>query len=112
MHSPRIVAALALVLLAARAATADPQAATPALPAARPRPAAPHAPTPPPPPAAAASGADGVPISGPARPTAPEVVSRDGDGRATCRANRLSRPLRIDGQLDENVYRTVPSIGG
>ena len=36
---------------------------------------------------------------------APDVVTRDADGRATIRAVRVSQPLRIDGALDEALYR-------
>ena len=46
----------------------------------------------------------------PAEPIAPEVVNRDADGRATLRAVRVSEPLRIDGALDESLYRDVRSI--
>ena len=35
---------------------------------------------------------------------------RPGDGRATIRAVRVDAPLRIDGRLDEAVYRSVPAI--
>jgi uncharacterized protein DUF5916/cellulose/xylan binding protein with CBM9 domain len=61
-----------------------------------------------------------VPAAGPSRvslyadappePVAPEVVTRDPDGRATVRAVRISEPLRIDGALDESLYRDVRSI--
>ena len=43
-------------------------------------------------------------IDGPPPPTLPNVVARDSLGRATMRAFRLTRPLRVDGQLDEPVY--------
>ena len=46
----------------------------------------------------------------PPEPTAPEVVIRDAEGRATVRAVRISQPLRIDGALDEALYRDVRSI--
>jgi Domain of unknown function (DUF5916)/Carbohydrate family 9 binding domain-like len=46
----------------------------------------------------------------PAEPIAPEVVTRDSEGRATVRAVRVSQPLRIDGALDEVLYRDVRSI--
>ena len=46
----------------------------------------------------------------PPEPIAPEVVTRDPDGRATVRAVRISEPLRIDGALDESLYRDVRSI--
>lgn len=47
---------------------------------------------------------------GPAPPVLPETVARDADGRVTVRAVRVSAPLRIDGQLDEALYRTVTPI--
>jgi hypothetical protein len=46
----------------------------------------------------------------PPAPLAPEVITRDSEGRATVRAVRLSKPLRIDGALDETLYRDVPAI--
>ena len=51
-----------------------------------------------------------APIDGPAPPIPPSVLSRDENGRATGRAVRLTSPLRIDGQLDEAVYTTVPAM--
>jgi hypothetical protein len=48
-------------------------------------------------------------IHGPAPPTPPAVVSRDADGGVTMRAVRLETPLAVDGQLDEEIYRTTPS---
>jgi hypothetical protein len=48
---------------------------------------------------------------GPPPPLAPEVINRSADlTRATIRAVRLTAPLKIDGSLDEETYRTVPSI--
>lgn len=47
---------------------------------------------------------------GPPPPALPETVSRDAEGRVTVRAVRLTAPLRIDGQLDEVLYRTVSPI--
>jgi hypothetical protein len=38
--------------------------------------------------------------------------TRDEEGRATVRAIHLLDPLRVDGQLDENVYRANPPITG
>ena len=55
---------------------------------------------------------EGVAINGPPPPVVPAVEARDGQGRATFRANRLAQPLRIDGRLDEMVYRDIPAIGG
>ena len=46
-------------------------------------------------------------LEGPPPATLPETVSRDADGRVTVRAVRLTAPLRIDGQLDEAIYRTL-----
>ena len=51
-------------------------------------------------------------IDGPPPPTAPEVVTRDERGRATVRAIKLAEGIRLDGQLDEAVYHTVPAITG
>ena len=45
-------------------------------------------------------------------PEAPEVMSRDGEGRVTLRAVRLDSELTLDGRLEENFYRTVPAIDG
>ena len=44
-------------------------------------------------------------------PVAPEVVIRDADNRATLRAVRVET-LRIDGNLDEAIYRDVKPISG
>jgi hypothetical protein len=49
-------------------------------------------------------------LLGPPPPVPPAVVSRDGAGRVTVRAVRLTAPLRIDGRLDEEVYSTVDAI--
>ena len=49
-------------------------------------------------------------FDGPPVPVPPAVIARDADGRATIRAVRLTTPLRIDGQLDEAVYASVPPI--
>ena len=46
----------------------------------------------------------------PPEPIAPEVMTRNPEGRATVRAVRVSQPLRIDGALDEILYRDVRSI--
>ena len=51
-----------------------------------------------------------VVINGPPPPQPPEVIARDANGRATVRAVRLVEPLRLDGALDEPVYRDVPSL--
>jgi hypothetical protein len=47
-----------------------------------------------------------------APPVPPEVIVRDGDGRATIRAVRIQEPLRVDGALDEALYSDVPPIDG
>ena len=51
-----------------------------------------------------------IAISGPPPPVPPATIVRDSSGRATVRATRLTAPLRIDGNLDEPVYQTVPSM--
>ena len=56
------------------------------------------------------TGAGQEPASGPV-PVTPAVVSRDADGRATIRAVRTT-PLRIDGALEDALYRAVPPISG
>ena len=56
---------------------------------------------------APASAQDEIPM-----PVAPEVVARDDSGRTTVRATRLTQEIRLDGRLDEEVYRTVPPISG
>jgi hypothetical protein len=42
---------------------------------------------------------------------APAVITRDDKGGATVRAVRIDQPLKIDGQLDEEVYISVPGAG-
>ena len=49
-------------------------------------------------------------LQGPPPPVPPSVVTRDGEGRATVRATRLTGPLQLDGRLDEPVYDTVQSL--
>ena len=49
-------------------------------------------------------------IDSPPPPLPPEVISRDAQGRVTIRAVRLSEGIRLDGNLDEEVYRIVPPI--
>ena len=51
-------------------------------------------------------------IDGPAPPVAPATVARDGSGRATVRSVRLTGPWRLDGVLDEPIYRQVLPIDG
>ena len=51
-------------------------------------------------------------IDGPPAPVPPDVIRRDEQGRATIRAISLSEGIRLDGQLDETVYQTVPAITG
>jgi hypothetical protein len=51
-----------------------------------------------------------ITLDGPPPPVAPAVASRGSDGRATFRANRLTGELKVDGNLDEAVYRTIPPI--
>ena len=49
-------------------------------------------------------------IDGPPPPTAPEVVTRDEQGRATVRAIRLAEGIQLDGLLTEAIYQSVPAI--
>jgi hypothetical protein len=61
------------------------------------------------------AAADPLPVpslygDAPLPPTAPDVIRRDSEGRATVRAVRIAQPLRIDGALDEALYRETPSI--
>ena len=49
-------------------------------------------------------------FDGPPAPVPPEVISRDAVGRATVRAVRVPAAIRIDGQLDEAVYASLPSM--
>jgi hypothetical protein len=51
------------------------------------------------------SGKEAHEYEGPAVPVAPATIARDADGRVTVRAIRLNAPLRVDGRLDEVVYR-------
>ena len=51
-------------------------------------------------------------IDGPAPPEAPEVLSRDADGKVTLRAVRVSAPITVDGRLEESDYQRVPAIEG
>lgn len=54
----------------------------------------------------------GITIDGPAPPEPPAIISRDSMGRVTVRAVRITEPMRVDGNLDENFYRTIPPITG
>ena len=49
-------------------------------------------------------------FDGPPAPAPPDVVARDGSGRVTIRAVRLTSPIRLDGQLDEAIYAAVRPI--
>ncbi len=49
-------------------------------------------------------------IDGPPPPVGPAVMTRDELGRTTVRAIGLTDGIRLDGQLDEEVYQTVPPI--
>jgi len=51
-------------------------------------------------------------IKGPPAPVAPDVITRDAEGRATVRAIRLTAPIRFDGRLDEEFYTVTPPITG
>ena len=51
-----------------------------------------------------------VPFDGPPAPEPPAVIARDGRGRVTVRAVRLTSQLQLDGRLDEVVYSSVPPM--
>ena len=51
-------------------------------------------------------------IDGPPPPLPPDVIRRDEARRATIRAVEVEDPIRLDGQLDERVYYTVPAVTG
>jgi len=57
-----------------------------------------------------ASEASPITIEGPPPPTAPSVINRDDQGRATLRAVRTAAPLSIDGELDEPFYTDTAPI--
>ncbi len=51
-------------------------------------------------------------LDAPPAPQAPATIARDAQGRATIRAIRLPAPLKVDGRLDEEIYKTVPPGDG
>lgn len=51
-------------------------------------------------------------ILGPPPPVAPAVITRDAAGGATVRAVRVLESPRIDGRLDEAIYRSTEAISG
>lgn len=51
-------------------------------------------------------------IDAPRPPGPPATIARDSRNRATIRAVRVTTPLKIDGRLDEEVYRAVQPAGG
>ena len=57
----------------------------------------------------ASRGAPGF-IDGPPPPLPPDVIRRDEQRNATIRAVELPEGIRLDGQLDERVYYTVPAL--
>jgi hypothetical protein len=58
-----------------------------------------------------AQGPSSPSVDGPPAPVAPEVVSRDTQGRVTIRAVHLTEPLVVDGLLKDPIYSQVPAIG-
>ena len=60
-------------------------------------------------PAEPAAVEPGIVIDGPPPPVPPAMITREG-GQATMRAIRLLAGIRVDGQLDEPVYETVPPV--
>ena len=43
---------------------------------------------------------------------APDVISRDASGRTTVRAIKLTMPLRVDGQLDDETLAQPTLVRG
>lgn len=61
---------------------------------------------------AAAGAQTSVTIDGPPPPVTPEVMTADSAGQKTIRAIKLSEPLKLDGMLDEAVYRNEKPFDG
>ncbi|MGQ0648099.1 MAG: DUF5916 domain-containing protein [Gemmatimonadaceae bacterium] len=61
---------------------------------------------------APAAGAQSPTVDGPPPPVPPEVITRNASGQATVRAIKLTAPLKLDGQLDEDVYAREKPFGG
>ena len=57
-------------------------------------------------------GQAALPIDGPPAPVPPEVITRTASGQATVRAIKLTSSLKVDGQLDEEVYAREKPFGG
>src|SRR4051794_37525522 len=60
--------------------------------------------------ARAAAQSSSGPSSAAAPPPPPpplSTIARDTEGRATVRATRVTVPVKIDGHLDEDIYRTI-----
>jgi hypothetical protein len=51
-------------------------------------------------------------IDGSPAPVPPQSITRDDRRRATVRAIKLTQPLRVDGQLDDEVYAQHAPFGG
>ncbi len=52
-------------------------------------------------------------IDGPAAPDAPNILARDeASGKSTIRAIKLTEPFKLDGQLDESIYKSYPGFDG
>jgi Domain of unknown function (DUF5916)/Carbohydrate family 9 binding domain-like len=43
-------------------------------------------------------------------PVSPQVMARDAEGRVTVRATRVDAPPRVDGILDDELYRTLTPV--
>ncbi len=51
-------------------------------------------------------------IDGSPAPVSPETITRDARNRATIRAIKLDKPLKLDGRLDDEVYSATKPFGG
>jgi len=57
--------------------------------------------------------AQATPVTdGPPPPVSPAVITRNSAGQTSVRAIKLAAPLKVDGVLDEDVYKTEASFGG
>jgi hypothetical protein len=54
----------------------------------------------------------GITIDGPPPPEPPATITRDDKGQVTIRAVRITESLRTDGNLEENVYRSIAPMSG
>ena len=59
-----------------------------------------------------AASAQSLRATPPTSPLPVDVYSKDAEGRVVIRASRTTRPLVIDGRIDDIAYREVASFEG